>query len=119
MWAIWVMVFVTLLTSVAQVLYKFGAAKLPVILTNYHILLGLVLYAIGAVLMIIAFKAGEVTFLYPIVATSYIWVALMSSYFFSDAINYLKILGIALIFFGVVAVSMGSKKGSIEYTEAV
>ncbi len=118
-WAIGLMVLVTLLTSSAQILYKFGSAKLPVIFTNYYLVLGLALYGIGAVLMIIAFKAGEVTVLYPIVATSYIWVALLSSYFFSDSMNYLKIIGIALIFFGVTSVSMGSKKDSIEYTEAL
>ena len=118
-WAIALMVAVTLLTSTAQILYKFGSARLPAIFTNYCLISGLFLYGIGAILMITAFKAGEVTVLYPIVATSYIWVALLSSYFFSESINYLKIIGIALIFLGVTSVSMGSKKDAIEYTEAV
>lgn len=118
-WAILVMFFVTILTSSAQVLYKFGSERLPELFTNYPLIAGLFLYGIGAVLMIIAFKAGEVTVLYPIVATSYIWVAILSSYFFHDSINFLKIMGIALIFTGVVAVSFGSRKDAIEFTEAV
>jgi undecaprenyl phosphate-alpha-L-ara4N flippase subunit ArnE len=119
MWAVGLVVLVTLLTSVAQVLYKFGSARLPVLFTNYHLIIGLCLYAVGAVLLVTAFKGGEVTMLYPVVATSYIWVALMSYYFFSESIGILKIAGIALVIAGIVSVGLGSKRDAIEYTEAV
>ena len=118
-WAIAVMFFVTLLTSSAQILYKFGAEMLPALFTNWPLIAGLLVYAFGAVLMIKAFNAGEVTVLYPIIATSYIWVTILSVFFFDEPINILKIIAIAAIFSGVIFIAFGSKRDAIEYTEVV
>jgi len=113
LWAIGLMVLTTLLTSSAQIFYKIGADKLEYnllsLFTDYFLLIGIFLYAIGAVLMLIAFKGGELSVLYPVIATSYIWVGLLSSYFFSDSLNYLRWIGISSIFFGVVFVGFGSR----------
>jgi undecaprenyl phosphate-alpha-L-ara4N flippase subunit ArnE len=118
--AILLMVICTLFTSAAQILYKFGAAKLPLIFTNYHLLGGLFLYAIGALIFVIALKFGEVTVLYPIIATSYIWVALLSAAIFSEIINVYKGAGIALIFIGITVIAAGSKKkGIVKYVDGV
>ncbi len=113
LWAIGLMILTTLLTSSAQIFYKKGAEKLTFnllsIITNYPLLTGLFLYGIGAVLMITALKGGELTVLYPIIATSYIWVALLSSLIFHESLNLLRWLGILAIVFGVVFVGVGSK----------
>jgi undecaprenyl phosphate-alpha-L-ara4N flippase subunit ArnE len=116
-WAIGLMIITTLLTSTAQLLYKAGAERLEFdlmsILTNYFLLSGLLLYMIGAVLMITAFKGGELSVLYPIVATSYIWVGIFSYLIFDENVNFLRWLGITSIFFGVVLVGLGSKDKKI------
>ena len=125
LWAIALMVLCTALTSSAQIFYKFGSKKLSLsllsIITNYNILIGLVLYALGAVLLIIALKGGEVSVLYPIIATSYIWVSILSPLFFpNDSMNAFKWIGVFIIFTGVVLVSLGSKEEeAITYTEAI
>ncbi len=112
-WAILLILFCTFLTSSAQVLYKFGIPSLNFnimsIITNYYIIGGLCLYGIGAFLMLLAFKGGEVSVLYPIFATSFIWVALMSNFFFQESLNIFKILGIASIILGISLISLGSK----------
>lgn len=117
LWAIGLMILTTLLTSTAQLFYKKGADKLEfnlfLIITNYPLLIGLFLYGIGAVLMITAFKGGELSVLYPIVATSYIWVALFSYFLFHESLNFLRWLGIAAIFFGVIFIGAGSKEKDI------
>lgn len=123
-WAIGLMVLTTVFTSVAQVFYKFGASRLEFnfisLITNLPLITGMVLYVFGAVLMITAFKGGEVSVLYPIVATSYIWVSLMSAYFFNDNLNLFRWIGIFAIILGVVFIGIGSKeKESMEYTEVV
>ena len=104
----------TLLTSSAQVLYKFGADKLELsfsgIITNHYILFGLLFYGIGAILLITALKHGELTVLYPIIATSYIWVALMSWYFFNESMNPLKWLGILTIIVGIIFITSNTKE---------
>ena len=112
-WAIALMVITTLFTSVAQVFYKTGADKLSfdilAIITNVPIIIGLMLYVIGAVLMIIALRGGELSVLYPIIATSYIWVGILSFFIFNEALNLLRWSGISAIFFGVVFIGLGSK----------
>jgi len=121
LWAIGLIVLCTAFTSIAQVFYKIGAKTLEFdilsLITNVPLIIGMVLYGIGAVLMIIAFKGGEVSVLYPIIATSYIWVTLLSFYLFNESINVLRVVGILLIVFGVVFVSIGSK--SPEVVEAL
>ena len=123
-YAIFLMFLTTVLTSTAQILYKFGVSRLEFniisIITNWQIILGLTLYAIGAAVMITALKHGEVSVLYPIIATSYIWVSIGSSVFFDEIMNIWKWLGIFFIVMGVIVISYGSKKEeSITYTEAI
>jgi len=120
-WAIALIIFTTALTSSAQILYK-KAWSHPTLSILYltFILIGMFLYAVGAVLMIIAFKGGEVTVLYPIFASSYIWVILLSNYFFQESLTSLKIAGVFVIILGISLISFGSKKDSlITYEEVV
>jgi undecaprenyl phosphate-alpha-L-ara4N flippase subunit ArnE len=114
LWAALLVVFTTFLNSIAQILYKFGAEKLEFnllsILTNYYIIGGVTLYIIGGVLVILALRHGEVSVLYPIIATGYIWVSLLSVMFLGETMNVLKWLGIAAIIGGIVLIGFGSKK---------
>jgi len=123
-WAIVLVLFITALTSSAQLLYKMGADRLSfdllMLLSNWPLLLGMLIYGIGAVLLIIALKHGEVTILYPVIATSYIWVTLFSWILFGESISYLKLIGIISIVVGIVFISFGSKQeGVIAYEEGV
>lgn len=110
----------TIFTSAAQIFYKFGALRLPEIVSNYPLMIGFVLYAAGAVILVTSMKFGEVTLVYPILATSYIWVCIMSWLLFSESMNMAKITGIIIIFIGVTIIALGSKKKDIiKYTEAI
>ena len=116
-WALALMLLTTFLTASAQVLYKMGIGSLEFniisIITNYYIIGGLALYAIGAVLMIIALRGGELSVLYPIIATGYIWVGLLSYFIFGESLNLLRWLGISAIFFGVAFIGFGSKSSEV------
>ena len=112
-WAIGLILLTTLFTSTAQILYKKGAETLSfdilAIITNYYLIFGILLYVIGAGLMILAFRGGDLTVLYPIIATSYIWVGILSWLIFSESLNIFRWAGIFSIFFGVIFVGIGSK----------
>ena len=114
LWAISLMFFTTFLTSTAQIFYKKGAEilvlNLLALITNYYLIIGMILYAIGGTLMIISFRGGEVSVLYPIIATSYIWVSFLSMFFLNETMSLFKWLGVFTIFFGIVLVGYGSKK---------
>ena len=111
------MVFTTLLTSVAQIFYKKGAGilvlNLIALITNYYLIIGMVLYAIGGVLMIISFRGGEVSVLYPIIATSYIWVSFLSIFFLNETMNLFKWVGVFIIFSGIVLIGYGSNRKKV------
>ena len=113
LWAILLVLFTTLLTSSAQLLYKFGSATLTFditgILTNYYLIAGIFLYAVGGVLMIVSFRGGEVSVLYPIIATSYIWVSFLSIIFLKETMNFFKWFGVLAIIFGIISIGFGSK----------
>jgi multidrug transporter EmrE-like cation transporter len=115
--AIILMVLCTLFTSSAQLFYKSGADKLEFnvlsIISNWNIILGIVLYGIGAVLLIIALKRGSVTVLYPIVASSYVWVAIGSSYFFGELMNSLRWWGVVSIIAGIIMINVGEKEVAV------
>ena len=114
----------TLLVSVAQVFYKTGANALEFslikIITNYNIIIGIAIYAVGAIILLIALRGGELSVLYPIIATSYIWVTLLSIYFFNEVMNFYKFAGIAAIISGIILIGLGSKQHtSLEYVKGV
>jgi undecaprenyl phosphate-alpha-L-ara4N flippase subunit ArnE len=117
-WAVVLIVLCTLFTSSAQFFFKLGSARLPEIITNWPIFTGITLYALGAIILIISFKGGDVTVLYPIISTSYIWVALISWKLFSENLNVYKWVGIAIIIIGISMIGLGSKQtSSVKYVE--
>ncbi|MEM3127227.1 MAG: EamA family transporter [Candidatus Woesearchaeota archaeon] len=121
-WTIGIVLLCTILTSSAQVSWKYGADKLVIeptaLLLNYSLWLGFLFYGMGALLLIYALKYGELSVLYPVIATSYIWVALSSAFLFAEPLSLVKISGILTIVFGVSLISYGSRKDDLEYYEA-
>ena len=113
LWAVGLIILTTFLASTAQILYKIGSETLSFnileLLTNYHLIVGLSLYAIGAGLLILSFRGGEVTVLYPLFSTSYIWVSLLSMRFLGEAMNLFKWLGVITILIGISLIGFGSK----------
>jgi len=116
LWAALLILFTTLLTSSAQIFYKLGSATLTFdifgILTNQYLILGLILYAVGGTLMIISFRGGEVSVLYPIIATSYIWVSFLSIFFLGETMNAFRWAGIMAIIAGIISIGYGSKEAA-------
>src|SRR3989338_3992282 len=113
LWAALLVLFTTLLTSSAQILWKKGSATLTFdvlgVITNYYLISGILLYVIGGILIIISFRGGEVSVLYPIIATSYVWVSLLSVKFLGETMNKFKWTGVAAIIIGIILIGYGSK----------
>lgn len=112
-------VFCTLLTSIAQIFFKYASDKLTLnsiqffifsALTNLNLYIGVLIYFIAAALLLIALKNSDLSVAYPIIATSYIWVALLSRYFFNEILTTKNWLGILVILIGVSLTGLGGKK---------
>jgi len=111
-WAFTLMFLCTLLTSFAQYFYKRGANNLSFSLSgiflNWYLYVGVGMYILGAVMMLIALRGGELSVLYPVIATSYIWVSLISWMLLGETMNLYKWGGVGLIIGGISFIGFGS-----------
>jgi undecaprenyl phosphate-alpha-L-ara4N flippase subunit ArnE len=113
--AIGLVILCTVFTSAGQILWKFGSEQLSFdissIILNVPLILGLLSYGVALFFLILAFRGGELSVLYPIVATSYIWVSIASPFFFeTDYMTLSKWAGIIIIITGVSLIGWGAKK---------
>jgi drug/metabolite transporter (DMT)-like permease len=108
----------TVMGAIAQVLIKLGASHLAhasllatfwSIFTVPTLFLGYCLYGIFAVLMVYALRHGELSILYPVIALTFVWVSILSAMIFHEAMNPMKIAGIAVIVAGVAVLGWGSR----------
>ena len=95
------------LVATAQIFQKMGGNNLPEL--TWPILAGILLYTLGWAAFITALKDGELTAVFPIVATSYIIAAIYAVTIFHEHISLLRWAGIALIFVGVAMVGVSRK----------
>ena len=114
--AMLLVVLCTFLGAAAQILMKLGAdyAKahpgLIGMITNPVLIAGYGLYAVVTVLIVVAFKDGELSVLYPILSLSYLWVAALSFFIFHDTLNADKLIGVTVIICGVAVLGRGARK---------
>ena len=103
---IFLMTLSSLLTVIGQLLWKFGAEANTV---NDFILIfiGFACYGFGSLLMIYALKFGELSILYPVMSTSYIFAIIIGYFYLNEAINIYKIIGTLIILLGVALIGRG------------
>ena len=92
------------LTAFGQYLWKFsgGSRLLPMFA-------GFVLYGMGALLMITAFRFGSFSVLHPVQSLSYVFALLIGYFLLNEAISPEKVAGLALILFGVTMIGVGDE----------
>ena len=106
----------TFLAASAQVMWKYGTVRLGdhptllVLATDVPLIAGLAVYGLGAILMILALKHGELSVLYPLLSLSYVWVAILSVLLFHESMPAPKIAGICIIMAGVATLGKGAHR---------
>jgi drug/metabolite transporter (DMT)-like permease len=90
-----IVLFCALLGGIAQILLKQGSKNIGDLWqwVNLYILAGLFLYGVAMVVYLWALQKGEVSSLYPLLATSYIFVAVLSSVLLKENLTAAKIIG--------------------------
>ena len=78
------------------------------IATNKALITGLFIYGGSTVAYVIGLRGGELSVLFPLVSTGYIWTALLSIRFLGERMNRLKWAGIGAIIIGVALIGAGS-----------
>jgi multidrug transporter EmrE-like cation transporter len=116
------MFFCTLIGACAQMLIKQGTAQLGAritlldlahqpqlflrfslgVIANSKLFFGYFCYGINTLLVALALKGRELSRLYPIIALTYVWVAVLSVYLLpGEHMNFFKATGIAFVVGGV------------------
>ena len=96
--------------ALGQLFFKLGSVKVSFDilswLLNTHVILGIMFYGLSTVVFIMVLKKAELSLLYPVVATSYIWVAFLSIIFVGESLSISNWVGFALIVGGVALTSI-------------
>jgi len=95
------------LAATAQIFQKMGGSNLPEI--TWPIFAGILIYTIGWIVFITALKEGDVTVIFPIVATSYIIVTIYALVIFNEQISLLRWMGVIFIFVGIAMIGVSRK----------
>ena len=92
---------------------KAGSARLKSLwslFTNWPLMAGIAGYLLSSVFFIIGLKNGELSILFPMVSTGYIWTMVWSRLFFKEPFTRGKFLGLALILAGCVLLGLGTRQ---------
>lgn len=73
--------------------------------TNKTILIGVFLFGFSSLLWLVILSGLELSYIYPMVSTSYVLIALSSKIFFKESVTKMRWLSIAVIIMGVILVS--------------
>lgn len=97
----------SLIGAAGQFLYKSGAesagGSVVSYLLNVRILAGVLCYVAVMILFVAAFKkGGELSVLYPIYATTFIWAALIGLAAYGTPISFVNVLGMVLVVAGML-----------------
>lgn len=115
-----IVIIACLVGSFGPILIKRGMARLRLreqlregiipcvisIIANVPLVGGVFVYGASMIAFIIALRGSELSVLYPIVATGYIWVAMWSVVFLKERMTWPKWLGIAFIIAGVSIIAL-------------
>ena len=100
--------------SLGAVGFKAGAKRLEIdllaLLKNWQLIAGVGAYLLSSVFFVIGLRSGELSILFPMVSTGYIWSTLWSKFLFGEALTRGKLVGLALILVGCVLLGLGNRQ---------
>lgn len=89
-----------LLGGLGQLFFKLGSNDFK------KLFIGLFLYGFATILYVWMLRYGELSSLYAVIATSYIWVLLFSYLYLGEAVTGINILGGTFIILGVYLIQL-------------
>ncbi|HHV15191.1 MAG TPA: cation/cationic drug transporter [Gelria sp.] len=113
----YILVFISIIFgSCGQVVMKFGTSQVNTAglgflaqflkyFTNIPILTGLLLYTLSAVVWIFAISKVQLSIAYPMVASGYVLVVLLSYLLLQEPVSSLRVLGLMTIVAGVIIIA--------------
>ncbi len=100
------MIFSSVCTCVGQLMWKEASISEEKIL---FYVLGFGLYGIGAVVMMIAFRFGELSVLHPMLSIGFVLSIILGAVFLEEQVSLGKLIGIGIIILGMVFLGRSAK----------
>jgi uncharacterized membrane protein len=102
------------LGTTAQLLFKQTADRISAgwraVFCNPYLFFGYVCYGFSTLLLMISLKKGQLSVLYPFIALTFVWVAILSPLVFpADTYNGLRLFGVFLIVVGVSFIGLSTR----------
>lgn len=72
-----------------------------------YLLCGFLLYGLGAIIMMVAYRYGSLSVLQPILSVNYVLSLLIGYFILDENISYFNILGVIVIILGVILIAGG------------
>lgn len=73
-------------------------------------LIGFVLYLLGSLTMLMAYRFGRLSVLHPMLSLNYVLTCILAVVVLNESMQLAKIIGIVLIFFGVILIGSSDEK---------
>lgn len=93
-----------LFACLGQMFWKLSATK-----GIWFLLIGFVFYAVGALIMLIAYRHGSLSVLQPMLSVNYIITLILAHFVLHETITPARIIGIAVIMVGVFLIGGGDE----------
>jgi multidrug transporter EmrE-like cation transporter len=121
-WPILTLIFISVtISAIAQVTLKQGMSSpavqqgltggwLEIVITvasSLHVWLGLIFYALGAVLWLGVLARVDVSIAYPFVGLGFILTALFGVFLLGEAFSVIRFVGTCLVVLGIILVTQG------------
>jgi len=101
------------LGSFGAVFLKWGAGKLHrdirTLLFNWRLGVGVAMFLLSSYFFVLGVRVGELSVLYPMISLGYAWTLLWSRLFFHEPVTRRKLMGLGLIFCGLVVLYSGNR----------
>lgn len=86
--------------------FKFNLKDLFATFTDKIVMLGFFVYIISLIIYLVALHLGELSYVYPFIASTFIFVTLISKYTLNERVTKVRVLGVFLIVAGIVLTAL-------------
>jgi drug/metabolite transporter (DMT)-like permease len=111
-WEIGLVIVGSIVSATAPMFIKRGMDSIPKfdflkIIFNINLIIGICIYLVSYVIVLPAFKEGDLSILYPCISIGYIWSSILAVRFLGEKMNTIKWFGVSLIILGVALIGIG------------
>jgi drug/metabolite transporter (DMT)-like permease len=101
---IFIIIISSLFTAIGQYFWKLSYST-----SLKYIFMGFICYGLGAVLMILAFRLGSLSFIHPMLGFGYLFAFVIGNAYLNELIDKRKVAGLIFIILGVMSLGIGDE----------